>query len=166
MKNLRRYFRKNILYLYKKIVREKASADYIARGWAIGMFYGCFLPFGTQLLFSLPTSFILKGSKIGACIGTLITNHFTVFIIYPVQCYVGSLMLGSTLSFSAIKGAMADVLKYQNWESLLQMGWELVLAFFIGGTLFAAIMTPLTYVLVKYMVLRYRKTSGGTSASA
>ena len=89
------YFKRKMLQLYAKIVREKASPEYIARGWAIGMFYGCLIPFGFQLLCSIPTAFILKGSKIGATIGTLITNHFSVFIIYPVQCYVGLLLMGT-----------------------------------------------------------------------
>ena len=36
----RRFYRRHLLRLYAKIVREKASPEYIARGWAIGMFYG------------------------------------------------------------------------------------------------------------------------------
>ena len=52
------------LKLYTKMVGEKATPEYIARGWAIGMFYGCMIPFGFQLMLSIPTSFALKGSKI------------------------------------------------------------------------------------------------------
>ena len=77
--NLKKTLRRSWGRLYHKMVREKASPEYIARGWAIGMFYGCLAPFGTQLLLSIPTSFLLKGSKIGATFGTLLTNHFTVF---------------------------------------------------------------------------------------
>ena len=69
---------------YKKIVGEDASPEFIARGWAIGMFYGCLIPFGLQLILSIPTAFFLKGSKVGATLGTFITNHFTVFVIYAV----------------------------------------------------------------------------------
>ena len=60
------FSRRRVLRLYAKIVREKADSRYIARGWAIGMFCGCFFPFGTQLLISIPAAFILRGSKIGA----------------------------------------------------------------------------------------------------
>ena len=72
------YFRKKLISLYSKIVREKASPEYIARGWAIGMFYGCMIPFGLQLICSIPTALVLRGSKIGAVLGTFITNHFTI----------------------------------------------------------------------------------------
>ena len=36
--------------LCEQILREKASPQFIARGWAIGMFYGCLIPFGFQLI--------------------------------------------------------------------------------------------------------------------
>ncbi|MBQ6669322.1 MAG: DUF2062 domain-containing protein, partial [Deltaproteobacteria bacterium] len=47
-------FKYKILRLYSKMLHEKASPEFIARGWAIGVFYGCILPFGVQLLFSIP----------------------------------------------------------------------------------------------------------------
>ena len=78
---LKKKLQKMWLKMYIKIVREKATPEYIARGWAIGMFYGCLIPFGFQLICSIPTAFLLKGSKIGATVGTFITNHFTIFVI-------------------------------------------------------------------------------------
>ena len=69
--------------LREKILREQATPEFIAKGWAIGMFYGCAIPFGFQLILSIPTAIVLKGSKIGATVGTFVTNHFSIFIIYP-----------------------------------------------------------------------------------
>ncbi len=146
--------------LYNKIVGEQATPEYIARGWAIGMFWGCICPFGFQLLFSIPTSFLLKGSKIGATLGTLITNHFTIFLIYPIQCYVGCLLMGKKISYAAIKTAMSDVITAQSYDALMKTGADLVMGFLVGGALFAAIMTPLTYFAVKGMVVSYRRKRG------
>ncbi len=150
------YFKRKMLQLYAKIVREKATPEYIARGWAIGMFYGCLIPFGFQLLCSIPTAFILKGSKIGATIGTLITNHFSVFIIYPVQCYVGLLLMGKTRSMAELKEIMTGIIHASSYEALLSIGTELVAAFFIGGAILTAVMTPVTYFFVKSLVVKYR----------
>ena len=138
--------------LYSKMVSEKATPQYIARGWAIGMFYGCLIPFGFQLILSIPSSFLLKGSKIGATLGTLITNHFTIFIIYPVQCFVGNRIIGGSISYSMVKQAVADLLKKQEYSAFVDMGIELTVSFFVGGALLAAIMTPLTYFVVKTLV--------------
>ena len=46
---LKKWIRQKYLFLYSKILKEKATPEYIARGWAIGMFYGCLVPFGLQL---------------------------------------------------------------------------------------------------------------------
>ena len=155
--SIKRMLYRKWIFLYSKIVREKASPEYIARGWAIGMFYGCIAPMGTQLLLSLPTAFLLKGSKIGATIGTLITNHVTVLFIYPVQCCVGDWLIGGDLSYPAIRDALADLLREQSWEALMGIGSELIAAFFVGGALLTAIMTPLTYFTVKDLVNQYRR---------
>ena len=152
----RNFFKRSLIRLYAKIVREKASPEYIARGWAIGMFYGCLIPFGFQLLCSIPTAFLLKGSKIGASVGTLITNHFSVFIIYLAQCYVGLLLMGKNRSLDEVKSIMHEVIHASSYEALLSIGTELVAAFFIGGALLTAVMTPLTYFFVKSLVVRYR----------
>ena len=155
--SIRTKLRRMRLRLYMKMVREKASPEYIARGWAIGMFYGCLIPFGFQLICSIPTSFLLKGSKIGATVGTFFTNHFSVFIIYPLQCWVGNKIMRGSLTWQDACNMMKDVLQKQNYESLLALGWDLVAAFFIGGALLTAVMTPLTYIFVKKAVIAFRR---------
>ena len=158
------YFKRKWIRLYAKIVKENATPEYIARGWAIGMFYGCLIPFGFQLLCSIPTAFLLKGSKIGATFGTLVTNHFTVFIIYPLQCHVGLILMGKSRDFAELKTIMSDVIHKGSWDALLGIGTELVAAFFIGGALLTAIMTPLTYYAVKNAVVRYRSKKKKSTA--
>ena len=148
--------RRLVRYYYNKAVREKGSPEYIARGWGIGMFIGFAVPFGLQLLVSIPLSFLLKGSKLGATVGTLATNHFTIFIIYPFQCWLGSYLIGNPLSFSEISSGLEEVIKNQDYQTLFLLGKELVVSFFVGGFLLAFISTPICYYLVKTLVIRYR----------
>ncbi len=152
----RQWIWKKWISLYAKVVKEKATPEYIARGWAIGMFFGCLIPFGLQLICSIPTAFLLKGSKIGAIFGTLLTNHFTIFIIYPIQCYVGDKLTGGNISYAVVEEAFKDVVNEQSYEALLGIGWELVVSFFVGGAILTAVMTPITYWFVKNLVIRYR----------
>ncbi len=154
--NVRTWCKRKYVYFYSKILKEKASPEYIARGWAIGMFCGCLIPFGLQLVVSIPASFLLKGSKIGATLGTLLTNHFTIFIIYPVQCYVGSKLMGGDLSYAKVNEVMQDVLKHQDYATLFGLGWTLTASFFIGGAILTAVMTPLTYWGILKLVRRHR----------
>lgn len=153
------YLKRKYLELYAKMVREKASPEYIARGWAIGMFCGCAIPFGLQLPISIPAAFILKGSKIGSVLGTLLTNHVTIWFIYPVQCYVGNHLIGGNITYADIKNAVTPLveLKFlEAFKALFSLGGELVASFFVGGALLAAVMTPLTYYGVKNLVIRRR----------
>ena len=88
--------------------------------------------------------------------GTFVTNHFSIFIIYPVQCWLGNRLLGGDLSYGAISHALRDLVKEQSWDALARIGGELVAAFFVGGLLFAAVFTPLTYLGVRALVRRHR----------
>ena len=140
--------------LLSQMLREKASPEFIAKGWAIGMFYGCAIPFGFQLILSIPTALLMRGSKIGAVVGTFITNHFTIFVIYPVQCWAGNKVLEmfgrDVVSVETIVNELGRVgkmsmLSGEFWSALGQLGSGVMASFFIGGALLALVCTPLTY---------------------
>ena len=163
-------WKKRLLRLYFKIIKENASPEYVARGWAIGMFYGCFIPFGLQLVCSIPTSFLLKGSKIGATLGTLLTNPVSIIFIYPAQCWVGSKLIGGTLSYEALKASMNQVINhqgpwYEGYLALAEQGLQVVVSFFIGGALLTLTMTPITYFGVLSLIRNYRKLQAAKTAA-
>ena len=154
------WFKKKWRKFYLKIVREKAPPEYIARGWSIGMFFGCLIPIGGQLICSIPTAFLLKGSKIGAVLGTFITNQVTVFFIYPVQCYAGAKLIGLDLSYGDIKIKLKDIVDASSFSEFVDatksLAGDLTVAFFVGGAIMAAVLTPITYFVVRKMVIGYR----------
>ncbi len=154
-------FSRQLKKTYYLLVRGSGTPEYIARGWAIGMFYGCFIPFGFQLILSIPTAIFLRGSKIGATVGTLITNPVTIFFIYPAQCYLGNHLLGGNLTWTRISEMLGNLTsgKLSVMESIRDfagLGWKVVAAFFLGGAIITAIMVPLTYIVSKRLVIRYR----------
>lgn len=154
------WFKKKWRKFYLKIVREKASPEYIARGWSIGMFFGCLIPIGGQLVCSIPAAFLLKGSKIGAVLGTFITNQITVFFIYPVQCYAGAKLIGLDLSYGDIKEKLKEIIDASDFSEFVDatksLAGDLTVAFFVGGAIMAVVLTPITYYAVKKMVIGYR----------
>ena len=84
MGKLAKYFKE----LKRKMVRDPLPPEDVASGWALGMFVGCAVPFGLQLLVSIPLAMMMRVSKVGATLGTLITNPVTIFFIYPAQTWV------------------------------------------------------------------------------
>ena len=155
-----RWLKAKLSELYDKIVKERKSAEFIARGWALGVFVGSVIPFGIQIYIALPLSFLLKGSKIGALTGTLISNPLTILFLYPAQCWMGSRLLGKDISWEAISDAMRGVVTQQDWSSLSQLSGHLVTSFFAGGLMLAAVCTPLTYFFVLHLVRNYRRVRG------
>ena len=150
-----------LLRLYARMIHEKAPPEYIARGWAIGMFIGCLVPFGFQLLVSIPLSFTLKGSKVGAVLGTFITNPLTVFFIYPAQSWIADrLFFSGRLSYSHLCNVE------WSYDAVMELGAEAVQAFFVGGFLFAVVLTPLTYWGVLKLVRRHRRRIAVQKAKA
>lgn len=145
------------LYYYVKLVKEKGSPEYIAKGWALGIFVGMLIPIGFQLAIAIPLAFAIKVSKFGATVGTFITNHFTVIIIYPVQCWIGSYILGHPLSFAKVEKELSGLFKEPSFSSLFELGGELITTFFVGGAFLAAIATPITYFVVKRLVVEHRR---------
>lgn len=135
-----------------RMVGERLPAEDIAAGWALGMFVGCAVPFGMQLVVSIPLALMMRVSKVGATLGTLITNPATIFIIYPLQTYVvNRLLFGGSLTFSKLMETE------WTWEAVRRLGAEVMFSFFIGGFLLAIIMTPITYFAVKHTVLEFRR---------
>ena len=155
-----RWLKAKLSALYDKIVKERKSAEFIARGWALGVFVGSVIPFGIQIYIAVPLSFLLKGSKIGALTGTLISNPLTILFLYPAQCWMGSRLLGKDISWEAISDAMRGVVTQQDWSSLSQLSGHLVTSFFAGGLMLAAVCTPLTYFFVLHLVRNYRRVRG------
>ena len=147
MRSLRSYWRD----LRAKMVRDPLPPEDVAAGWALGMFIGCAIPFGLQLVVSVPLAMMMRVSKIGATLGTLITNPVTIFVIYPAQTWaVNRLLFGGSLTFQRLMDME------WTWPSVRHLGAEAMVSFFLGGLALGMIMSPITYFLVRRIVLRHR----------
>ena len=141
------YFRR----LREKMVRDPLPPEDIAAGWALGVFVGCAIPFGLQLIISIPLAMMMRVSKIGATLGTFITNPVTIFFIYPAQTFVvNKFLFGGSLTYSRLANIE------WTWAAVRRLGAEAMASFFLGGFLLAIVLTPIAYFTVKRLVLRSR----------
>jgi len=138
--------------LREKMVRDPLPPEDVAGGWALGMFVGCAVPFGLQLLVSVPLAFMMRVSKVGATVGTLVTNPVTIFFIYPAQTWVVyNILFGHR--------EMGELPKEWTREAVMALSGPVIASFFLGGLLLALILTPITYFIVKRIVVEYRRRS-------
>ena len=151
MQSLRSYWHD----LKAKMVRDPLPPEDVAAGWALGMFIGCSIPFGFQLIVSIPLAIMMRVSKVGATLVTLITNPVTIFIIYPVQTWaVNKFVFSGSLSFQRLMDME------WTWEAVRRLGVDAMMSFFIGGIVLALVLSPITYFTVKRIVVRYRRRGG------
>lgn len=136
--------------LREKMVKDPLPPEDVAAGWALGMFIGCTVPFGLQLLVSVPLAVMMRVSKIGATVGTFITNPVSIFFIYPAQTW---------LAFKILFGdrEMGELPEEWTRETVMSLSGPVTASFFIGGLIFAAVLTPLTYFTVKKIVVSRRR---------
>ncbi len=140
MKSLGAY----LVYLRRKMVRDKLSPNRVAAGWAIGMFVGCAIPFGFQLIVSIPLAIATRTSKIGATIGTFITNPVTIFFIYPAQTLaVHHILFGGT----------PDLPSEWTFRALSGLAGKTIACFFIGGIVLGLVLAPVTFFVVRRLVV-------------
>ena len=146
MRSLGGYFR----FLKGKMLGERLSPEDIAGGWALGMFVGCAIPFGLQLLVSVPLAMMMRVSKIGATLGTLVTNPVTIFFIYPAQTWVVyNLLFGNR--------EMGELPTEWTMKAVMALSGPVVISFFLGGLALALVMSPLTYFAVRRLVIAHRR---------
>ena len=147
MKSLKAYCRE----LREKVVHDPLPPEDVAAGWALGMFVGCAIPFGMQLVVSIPLAAMMRVSKVGATLGTFITNPVTILFIYPMQTWaVNKLLFGSSLSYEKL------VETEWSWRAVRSLGPEVMASFFLGGMILGIILAPLTYFAVRRIVLKSR----------
>lgn len=144
-------------YLYVKLARQSGEPEYIARGVAIGLFIGLFIPFGIQIPIAIVLAFAFKAAKIPAFACTWVTNHFTVFVIYPLQCWIGSYIIGTPLHFKQVEIQLKAVLNELTWTAFKALGTQFVASFFAGGLLFGVLAAIPGYFISLFLVKKFRK---------
>ena len=131
------------------MVKDPLPPEDVAAGWALGMFVGCAVPFGLQLLVAVPLALMMRVSKVGATVGTLITNPLTIFFIYPLQTWaMFNLLFGNR--------EMGELPTEWTRQTVMALSGPVIISYFLGGLVLALILSPLTYFVVKRIVVRFR----------
>ena len=150
MQSLRAYLHD----LREKMVKDPLPPESVAAGWALGVFIGFSIPFGLQLLVSVPLALMMRVSKIGATVGTFVTNPATVFFIYPAQTWaVYNLLFGNR--------EMGELPTEWTRKTVMSYSGPVIISFFLGGLALALIFSPIAYHVVKRIVIGYRRRRHG-----
>ena len=140
--------------LREKMVRDPLPPESVAAGWALGVFIGFAIPFGLQLVVSVPLALMMRVSKVGATLGTFVTNPATIFFLYPAQTWVVyNLVFGSR--------EMGELPTEWTRQAVMALSGPVIISFFLGGLVLAMVLSPITYHVVKQIVIRQRRRKRG-----
>ena len=134
---------------FKKILslswHQNGSPFFNAKGFAIGVFSGCFPFFGFQTLMGVFFAKIAKGNIILAAIGTWISNPFTYIPLYYFNYKVGSIFLNTSSTEIIEKSLVIDDL----WKQGRIFSLKLLIGSSFVGFLLALICGSIVFFIYK-----------------
>jgi uncharacterized protein len=150
---------RRIKVYFLKFIRTSGSPHKIALAVAIGFFIGCIIPIGIwgQTVVAIILAIKFKTNPGIAYAATWISNPYSVLVLYPVFCFVGSRVIGSDLSFHYIEKRFVQLMHNFSWDSLLNLGSYFACSFFVGAFIFGIIIGVLGYFITYALISEYKK---------
>ncbi|HBM16213.1 MAG TPA: hypothetical protein DD381_07740 [Lentisphaeria bacterium] len=141
---------------FLKILRSNHSINRVSLAVAIGIFVGCFVPPGLHTAVVLALAFIFRLDKLISFATTWIVNPYTMPILYPSFCYLGSRFIDPSLTFKHIEHLLLKSIKDSSWDSFKIIGEELFFSFLIGGLAFGLVLGLAGYLITYFSLRVYR----------
>lgn len=146
--------------LYFKIMRQEGTPESIGRGVALGLFTGFILPVGFQTIPALALAVLFKANKALTWLFTCVSNPATVLVLYPIQCYTGSLLILRPLKFAELSHRFAEIVQADtfraSYHAFLDLGSEIIITFFVGGLFYGVLLGAIGYFVSVRLVRLYR----------
>lgn len=157
-------FNKTLFLQLKKychnILHSEMTPHNIAFAVALGFFIACVVPLGVHTIVVLILAFVLRIDRLLAFAATWIINPYTIPVIYPVFCFIGSRFTCASKSFYDINKIFVTLLKDFSLANLMKMGKGLMIAFFVGGFICGMILGIIGYLITYKLVIVYRQNRG------
>jgi uncharacterized protein (DUF2062 family) len=136
------------------ILQVDDSPARVALAFAVGVFVS-FSPFlGIHTGLSLALAFLFRLNRVAILVGTWINNPWTIAPVYTAGTLLGCALLGvSPASLGAVDWKLHGRAFY---EGLVEGFRPLLLPFFVGNLLLAAVAALVAYLLVRRVLRRRR----------
>ncbi len=134
----------------------------IALGVAIGIFVTWTPTIGFQMILTVALSTLFKANKFVGVPFVWISNPFTLIPLYGPSYLLGGEILGGHYKWSAFMQACRKAMSAHNgWITKIQAWWtatsSILLPIWLGSIITGLIAALLTYILIHWAVVKYRK---------
>lgn len=133
-------WRRGLRYLYLRFIRLPATPASIARGFAIGVFWGMFTLPGVQTVSAVLTAALFRSDKLAAAAGTWLSNPLTSIPMTILNFEIGRRLLGrEPIEFSV------DHLR--SIEGVSELGSDFATSYLLGCLVAGLVAAPVFYLL-------------------
>jgi len=124
--------------VYLRLLRLRGNPKVLAKGFAVGVFAGCFPFFGLQSLIGLFLATIFRGSKVAAYAATWISNPLTYVPLYVFNYKIGNLLLGT-------EDTALPLLDLESFTDFKELGSTFAITLLSGSFAVGLILAVITY---------------------
>ncbi len=138
----------------RRLVRVRDTPEALARGLAVGFFFGVSIFWGLQMALAMLVSWFVKGNKVVAVAATAVSNPLTTLPLYGVCWLVGRLVLGG-------EGGLPDLTAIHGPRDLVALGPRFLATMLVGTTIVGAVGAAAFYVGAPRIMATLRRWHDG-----
>ena len=112
----------------RNLLKVKDTPEALARGLAVGFFFGVSFFWGFQIALAVLVSYLVRGNKVVAAAMTAISNPLTSLPLYSLAYFVGHLVIGG-------EDALPDFAEVHSIQGFLELGWHFFFTMLTGTTI-------------------------------
>lgn len=141
-------WRRQLRYIYQRLVRLEGDPSRIAWGMALGVYIGVTPTIPFHMISALALASLLRVSRVAAVMGCWIANPLTIPLFY-----YGSFVIGKRLLYPGEALVWPHTV---DLRELLYLGWKVNLALQVGGLILALPFGGAAYFFTLWVLRRYR----------
>jgi len=133
-----------------KLLQVRDTPEALARGLAVGFFFGVSFFWGMQIVLAVFISYLLGGNKVMAAAMTAVSNPLTSLPLYSLCYVVGHFVMGGS-------GTHPDFSRIHSLEGFFALGPHFFLTMLIGTTLVGLVGALAVYVCSQRLLEALRR---------
>ena len=115
----------------RKLVKVKDTPEALARGLAVGFFFGVSFFWGLQIALAVLVSHLVRGNKVVAAAMTAVSNPLTTLPLYTLCYLVGHVLVGGS-------DTLPDFATVHSIQDFFALGPHFFITMILGTTLVGA----------------------------
>ncbi|MBN1607899.1 MAG: DUF2062 domain-containing protein [Polyangiaceae bacterium] len=146
----------------RDLVKVKDTPEALARGLAVGFFFGTSFFWGLQIALAVLVSYLVRGNKVVAAAMTAVSNPLTSLPLYSLCYFVGHLVVGG-------RDTRPDFSVVHSVQGFVALGPHFFTTMLVGTTLVGLVGAVVVYFSSNRLLAALRRwharRTGGHEAS-